>query len=168
MRPKELLKAIDHEIDVNIKREKKFSVDELVESYDMHAKYRPVVKQYVSDVKKLFAETGEKLASEADGLGESLGCLGYIVAVAIGAGAGFGIGLLTGDMGTAKEFAGSGAGIGLFAELIFSPAATVMAHKYINSELKSCEEPRAIYRNKTLAKLDNLVPEQRDKDLLKS
>ena len=158
--PKELLQIIDREINMHIRREEDFDIGELVGSYDMAENYRPIVEQYVINVYNLFSRTFKKVIEDVRITRDGIRCLGVVVSSAIGAGIGAGIGAVVGylvdDPSGAAAYATGGAVIGFFAEIIFPQLAFFMVYKHLGSEVEGCKEPRAIYRNKTLLKLENL------------
>jgi len=154
--PKELLHIIDQEINMHIKREEDFDIGELVGSYDMAENYRPIVEQYVTDVYNLFSRTFKNVIEDVRIRREGIRCLAAVVSSAIGAGIGAVVGYLVDGPSGAAAYATGGAVIGFFAEMMFPQLAFFMVYKHLGSEVEDCIEPRAIYRNKTLLKLENL------------
>jgi len=154
--PKELLQIIDREINMHIGREEDFDIGQLVGSYDMAENYRPIVKQYVTDVYKLFSRTFKKVIEDVRETRDGIRCLGAVVSTAVGAGIGGVVGYLVDGPLIAGAFAYGGAMIGFFVEVIFPLSAFFITHKYLDSQIEGCKGPRAIYRNKTLLQLENL------------
>jgi len=154
MEAKELIEMIDQEIDLHIKRGKKFNVGELVGSYSMKDEYKPVVKQYVTDVQDLFSTTIKK-AGKGSAL-RGIGCLGEVISTSLGAVTGATIGYFSSGWSKAGEFAIWGAGIGVATEFLLRPSGIVLIACHYSSEIESCKEPRAVYRNRTLSKLEGL------------
>jgi len=154
--PKKLLQIIDREINMHFRREEDFDIGKLVGSYDMAENYRPIVEQYVTDVRDLFSRTFKKVSKNIDEIGEGLGRLGMIASTAIGAGIGAVVGYLVASPSAVVSYAIGGALIGYLVEELCHPSALFIAYKYVCSEVKGCKEPRAIYRNNTLLKLENL------------
>ncbi|MBI2629439.1 hypothetical protein HYW74_05125 [Candidatus Pacearchaeota archaeon] len=141
---------------MNLKRSGNLDTSKLVSGYDMDEKYRPIIEQYVTDVYDLFSGSINKVNKNVEKIAESLGCLGMVVSPVVGAGVGAMIGYLVDGSNGARKFAEGGAITGFIAELFIRPSAIFLAYKYVDSQFQSCEEPRAIYRNQTLSKLENL------------
>jgi hypothetical protein len=155
MRPEELIQAIDHDINLHVIRREDFDTERLVGSHWMDERYRPVVEDYVANVRDLFHLEGRKVSNDAKEIEGIVNSISIASAPWIGAGIGAVIGYLVDGPVTAREFAGGGAGIGFYLEMVVHPLEA-LAHKYINAKLDRCKEERELYRSETLSKLEHL------------
>ena len=156
MKPRELLTSIDEEINMHFKREEKVDAGHLVASYDLDEKRAPIVKDYVDNVLTLYSKTVGRMKNNTREVGEGIGCLGLIITPTIGTAVGTIIGYLADGTNGAEQGAITGAALGGAIEMMFRPATTILAFRYVHSEIKECEEPRALYRKKALSKLEEL------------
>src|SRR3989338_3328208 len=157
-KPGELLSLIDNEIKYYNKKEEDIDIERIIDSFNMEEKYKPVIEEYVTEIKELKSKRNEKLDKNADGLGDALFWISNISSGVIGAGVGALIGYFTGN--DAGDFAASGTMIGFGVEFFLLPSGIFIVYKLLKTDYetaaKDYKECKDIVRNKTLLKLQNL------------
>lgn len=145
-----ILKSIDKDINQHVEHGEEFDIDGIVDSYQLDEKSKPIIKEYVQDVHKLYSEIFEKFDNFQKNGYERIG---KVISTITGAGLGALAGYVA-DTGPIGLYAGAGATVGLATEALLHPTSTLLMYRYAASEINSCKEPRRLYREKALSRLE--------------
>ena len=156
MKSKDLIARIDEEMDITLRRKENFQLDKIVDSYHLDEMSKPVVEEYLTNVANLYINQKENVRKAQNTLFDGLWFLDLFATPLVGAGIGAAIGYFVNGAEGAGIFAANGAIIGLIAGVFLRPLTIVAAYKNSSSEAKQYTQDRQIYRNKVIAKLDEV------------
>lgn len=153
MGAKEIMGAVDEDINMYLRRGEKFDICELVDSFNLDEGRRPVVEQYVVGVYDLYLKADGELRKNTKKVRNLTRVIGLVTFPAFGGVVGALAGYLFEGPNGAEKYAEGCATLGLLGEAFFHPTASFLAGKYRDAVTQSCEILRARYRNETLTKL---------------